>query len=209
MNVKDACLGNNYFWRPCKNGLCASNYSIQHLNHSLIFKEVFAYLWLKIWNILHTSYARWIAYYGLHILAWEFVDAQLLSCSHPMEHTRIMLDFHVNLIGAMSFWRDRIWHLLCISSFNCYNLKFQRVIGAHPPPGYSSSPMFQDLVNKSYFYLKKCPWKYHHQHWVKCTQNNPFISLGSQRLHKHVLTSPTPLYVYGHLSIEKTSVTLC
>ena len=76
----------------------------------------------------------WFAHFGMRICG----DAQLLSCSHLVDHTRIMLDFHVNLIGPRSFWRDKTWHLLCISSFNCY----------------SSSPVFQDPMNKSHFNLK-------------------------------------------------------
>jgi hypothetical protein len=41
----------------------------------------------------------------------------------------------------------------------------------------SSSPMFQDPIDKSHLNLKICPWESHNQYWVKWTQNNPSISL--------------------------------
>jgi hypothetical protein len=31
--------------------------------------------------------------------------------------------------------------------------------------------MFQDPTDKSHFNLQTCPWTFHNQHWVKCTQN--------------------------------------
>jgi hypothetical protein len=70
----------------------------------------------------------------------------------------------------------RIKHgiFLCIP---CYNLKNKRLIHAHFLPHYSSSPMSQDPTDKSHFSLKTWPEKFHIQHWVKWTQNNPFIAL--------------------------------
>ena len=41
---------------------------------SLVFREFFAYMWLEIGDDLHTPNARWLAYSGLRILAWEFVE---------------------------------------------------------------------------------------------------------------------------------------
>ena len=49
-------------------------------------------------------------------------------------------------------------------------------------PCYNPSPMFQDPMDKFHLNLKTCPWKPHNQHWVKCTQNNPFIDLGKLRV---------------------------
>ena len=40
----------------------------------LIFGEFSTNMWVETWDILHTPNARWLAYYGLHILAWEFVE---------------------------------------------------------------------------------------------------------------------------------------
>ena len=42
-------------------------------NHSHIFEEFFA-CGPNIWDSLHTPRARCLAYRGLHVLTWEFVE---------------------------------------------------------------------------------------------------------------------------------------
>ena len=76
--------------------------------HSLIFKEFLAYMCLEILDDLHTPNARWLAYCGLHFLAWEFV--KVVNCwvvPHLVDHTSILLFFQVNLVGQrFFFWWD-------------------------------------------------------------------------------------------------------
>jgi hypothetical protein len=43
-------------------------------------------------------------------------------------------------------------NFLCVTSFICYNLMFQKVTSPH----YILSPMFQDPTDNSHFYLKTC-----------------------------------------------------
>ena len=105
----------------------------------------------------------WFAHFGMRIGG----GPQLLSCSHLVDHTSISLIFQVNLIGQTSFLGDKTWYFLCITSFNCYNVEIQRVIYA--PPWNILSFMFQGPIDKSHCSLKTCPWKFHEQHWVKCT----------------------------------------
>ena len=79
--------------------------------------------------------------------------AQLLSCSHLVDYTSIPLIFQVNLIGRRSFLGIKYGTFLCISSFNCYDEKIQKVAHAHFFPQNSSSPMFQDPTKKSHLTL--------------------------------------------------------
>ena len=59
----------------------------------------------------------WFAHFGTRIAE----SSELLSCSHLVDHTSIPLIFQVNLI-------DKTRHFfLCITSFNYYSLKIQRV----------------------------------------------------------------------------------
>ena len=75
--------------------------------HFMISRELFAYMWLEIWDSLRTPNARWLAYSGLHISAWEFCrGGQLLSCSHQVDHTSIPLIPQVNLIDQRSFFGE-------------------------------------------------------------------------------------------------------
>ena len=125
-----------------------------------------AYTWLGIRDSLHAPNVRWLTYYGLHILTWEFVELLYYWVSHLVDHTSSPLVFKMNLIGQRPFFfggggiKNGIF--MCIISFDCLNLNHQRVIRVHFFPYHSSSIMFQDPTNKS-------------QHWEKWTQNNPFI----------------------------------
>ena len=49
------------------------------------------------------------------------LGAQLLSCSHLVDHTSILFIFHVNLIGQRSFWGMKHGIFLCIPALNYYN----------------------------------------------------------------------------------------
>jgi hypothetical protein len=61
-------------------------------------------MWLEIWDGLRTSTARVAS-----LLRFAYFDmrscgvAQLLSCSHLVDHTSIPLISHVNLMGRRSF----------------------------------------------------------------------------------------------------------
>ena len=46
-------------------------------------------------------------------------SAQLLSCSHLVTHTSILLIFKVNLIGQGSFLGAKTWHFLVHPIFQC------------------------------------------------------------------------------------------
>ena len=62
---------------------------------------------LQIWDNFYTPNARWLAYCDLHILSVRSGrGAQLLSCSHLVDHTNIPLIFQMNCIGQRSFWGD-------------------------------------------------------------------------------------------------------
>ena len=147
--------------------------------HSQMFKGISTYMWLGIWDNLHTLNARRLAYYDLHILAWEFVE---------------MLNYRVfptngTLKSSTCFQDEFDWSkvflggikcgiFMWIVSFDCYYLKKPKGCLCPFLPYYSSSPIFQDPTIKSHFNLTTCPWKIHNQYWAKCTQNNPFIGLG-------------------------------
>jgi hypothetical protein len=66
----------------------------------------------------------------------------------------------------------------CTPSFKSSNMYMYGTIHEHFPKN-RSSPMFQEHIDLSHFKLTTCPCNIHNQHWVKCTQNNPFIGLGS------------------------------
>ena len=83
-----------------KRPLCSYQLFDFTFGHSQNFKEFFAYMWLEIGDSLHPPNTRWL----LH--------PHLLSCSHLMNHTSILLIFHVTLIGQRSFWEDKTWHFL-------------------------------------------------------------------------------------------------
>ena len=119
--------------------------------HSQNFKEFFAYMWLEMWDNLHNSNARWLAYYKFaHFSMTICGDAQLFesilsSESHkPSAHFPAKFDWSKH--GIFS----------CITSFDCYNLKIPKVIHAHFCSHYSSYTVFQDPTNKSHFSLKTC-----------------------------------------------------
>jgi hypothetical protein len=136
-----------------------------------------------MWDNLHTPQCKvasllWFAHFGMRICE----DAQLLSCSHLVDHQAfhpfskwnwLRFNWSKVILGGYNM------AFMCITSFNFYDLEIQRVVHAHFPPHCSSSSMFWDATRKSHFKLKTCPWKFHNQHWVKCIQNNPFIGLGS------------------------------
>ena len=63
---------------------------------------------LQIWDNFYTPNARWLAYCDLHILSVRSGrGAQLLSCSHLVDHTNIPLIFQMNCIGQRSFGGDK------------------------------------------------------------------------------------------------------
>ena len=182
MSINDVCFGEGgILWCSRKNGLYV-HMELFNLSFgtSLIFDGFFAYGWVEIWVGLHIPKCKvasflWFAHFGMRICG----GAQLLSCSHWVDHTSILLIFHVKLIGERSFWGIKYDIFLCIPSFKYCNLKNQRVIHDHLFLRNSSSSMFQDPTNKSHFNLKTCPWKFHSRHWVKRTQNILLIGLGS------------------------------
>ena len=179
MNIKDVHFDNNIFfifmwkWRLCSHQLLNIRFG-----HSQNLNKFFAYMWLEIQdNLQHTPNARWLAYCGLHILMRKSMrDAQLLSCSHPVDHTSSPLIFQVHLIDQKSTLSGKKTHdiLVYITSFNRHNLKTPRVMHTHFPLGIVHLPCFQILQINLNFRHKTCPWKSHNQRWVKCTQNHPF-----------------------------------
>jgi hypothetical protein len=77
------------------------------------FKEILCIYVIK--NMGQFTYSKckvarllWLAHVGMRICGC----AQLLSCSHLMDHTRSPLVFHVNLIGQKYFWGNKMGHLL-------------------------------------------------------------------------------------------------
>ena len=80
------------------------------------FQEIIhlACMWLEIRDNLHAPNARWLAYCE---------GVELLSCSHPVDHTSIFLIFYVNLLAKGLFWDIKHDILLCIPSFNGHNKK--------------------------------------------------------------------------------------
>jgi hypothetical protein len=140
----------------------------------------FAHMWLEIWEALHTPNARWLAYRGSQIFAWEFME--VLNCwlvptggSHE-NFTHILGEFYWPRIFLGGIKHGSF---MCIPSFNCYNLKSHKDYSCP----FSPSKQLVSHVSRSYtwtpLYFQTCPWKFCNQHRVKCTQNNPFISLGS------------------------------
>ena len=99
--------------------------------------EQFTYSKCKVANLLR------FAHFGMKIDG----GAHLLSCSHLVDHTSIYSAHS----PSESNWSkllsgDKHGIPLCIASFNCYNLKIQRVIKAYSFGQNGSSPMFQDLM---------------------------------------------------------------
>ena len=159
--------------------LCSHRPFSLTFGHCQIFEEYFAYMWLEIWNSVHTRNAWWLAYCVLHILAWEFVEM--------LNYSVLSIQWVTRAFHLFSMW---IWLVKCLfgkinMAFSCASLpsvviilKSTKLFVLIFSPRYSSSPMFQDPRNKSHFNIQTCPWKFHNQHWVNCTQNNPFIGLG-------------------------------
>ena len=85
----------------------------------------------------------------------------------------------------------------CTPSFKSCNMYMYRTIHEHFPK-HSSSPMFQEHIDLSHFKLMTCPCNIHNQHWVKCTQNNPFISLGSWAM-TWAWFAWMGVYIYTHI----------
>ena len=162
-------------------------------------------MWLGIWDSLHAPNARWLAYRSLHILAWEFVEVLIYWVFLILwDHTSVPLIFQVDLIGERSFGGIKHGIFLCIFSFTCYNLKIQKIIQAQFFPQNSSSPIFQDPMDKYHLNLKTCPWKFHNQHQITCTQNNPFIVWDVKGLTDASIHRPR----IGHLVRKSTIVNL-
>lgn len=80
-------------------------------------KEFFTYMWLEIWNSLHTSNTRWLACCSLHILAKKSME----ELNHLVHH------IHIGQRIFQGINRDSVFYIF---PFNCYNLNFQRVV--HP-----------------------------------------------------------------------------
>ena len=96
------------------------------------FREFFAYIWLDVWDTSKCKVASlyWFAYSSMRIVG----GAQLLGCSHLVDHTSIPLMFHVSLTGQRSSCGGiQYGFMLCILSLNCYNLHIQGVTDAHFP----------------------------------------------------------------------------
>ena len=104
----------------------------------------------KKWHDLHTPNARWLACYGLHILAWICGGAQLLRFCHLLDHTSIQLFLQLNVIGRRYFLGDitrfffpfLIFSFFDIPHFNYYEGFFMRIF----LPQINSSSIFQDLT---------------------------------------------------------------
>ena len=73
MNIKDVYFGKSDFFLG-KNYVHVKRAFVLTCEHSRIFREIFAYMWLAICDYLHTLNARWLAYSSLDILAWEFLE---------------------------------------------------------------------------------------------------------------------------------------
>ena len=152
-NINDVYFGKyDFFLRcSCENGLCAhTNRSILIIWHSLIFREFFAYVWLEIWDVLHTpkykaAYLSWFAAWACEfvevlnhwVIPIKWITQAFLSFSRWIWLVRCLFEGYKN----MAFF-------LCIPSFNYYNLKIQRVVHTHFSFQNSSSPIFQDLAYK-------------------------------------------------------------
>ena len=63
----------NFAWTTMmfmSNFLLCSNQAFNiAFKHIMVSRELFAHVWLEIWDSLHTPNARWLAYCGLHVLA--------------------------------------------------------------------------------------------------------------------------------------------
>jgi hypothetical protein len=64
-----------YFWMFMQKwSLCSHRSFGLTFWQNVIFKELFPYMWFKIWGTLHAPKARWLTYCGMRILAWELVE---------------------------------------------------------------------------------------------------------------------------------------
>ena len=72
MNIKDIYFGKSDFFLDVHAKMVfvlTSTIQFNVLTQYVVFKGFFAYMWLEIWDTLHTPKARRLAYCGLHILA--------------------------------------------------------------------------------------------------------------------------------------------
>ena len=130
--------------------------------HFLIFKELFAHMKFKIWDILHHSKCKvaglfWFAHFGMRIFCG---GAQLLICYHLVDRShKYSAHFPSEFDWSKVFLT---WHFLVHPSLQF--LKSRNTEGCSCPlfpPWDSSFPMFHDLRDKTF------SWKLHNQHWVK------------------------------------------
>ena len=93
--------------------LCSHQPFNSTFKHSMIYRKFFAYTWFKISYALHTTNARWLSLLCFaHFCTRVYGGAQLLACSHLVDHISISLVFYVNFIGQISFLGDKTWHFL-------------------------------------------------------------------------------------------------
>ena len=57
---------------------------------------------LEVWDNLQTPNARWLAYCGLHILAWELGEVLNYWVVQSSKSHKQYVHFQVNLIGQWS-----------------------------------------------------------------------------------------------------------
>ena len=144
-------------------------------------KELFAFMWLGIWDNLHTPNARWLAYCDLHTFShenlWRCSTIESLSSSGPHEPSTLCCRWIWLAKGL--FHKIKHGHLCASLPSIVIILESRGLSMSILFPCHSSSLMFQDPTQKFHFHLRTCSWKFHDPHQVKCTQNNPFMGLGS------------------------------
>ena len=114
----------------------------------MIVSEFFAYImvlrmWLEICDNFHTANARSLAYGGLHILAWEFVDVLnywVVPSSGSHKQFAHFLSWFWLVKGYFGY---KTWHFLVHPFLQLLQSKVQRVIHVHFFPQKSSFPMNQ------------------------------------------------------------------
>ena len=111
MNINNVCFW--YIWRffnvHAKTGFVLTLFVCLTFGRSQIFSKIFAYVWLEVWDISHTSNARWLAFGGLHVLAWEFVEMvtyRFVPSSGSHKH-------FAHFLGEFDWWKVflQIWNM--------------------------------------------------------------------------------------------------
>ena len=136
-------------------------------------------MWLEIRDCLNIPNATWLAYFELHISAWEFEEMlNYWVVPYLVDHTSFPLiskwiwfvkgPFHMIIHGFSGASLPPIVILQNTKGLFCVPIFLLKI------PHLSC---FKILDENATLPSKFCPWNFYNQHWVKCT-HNPIMSLG-------------------------------